>query len=173
MKHYQKNNGFTLIELLVVVLIIGILSAIALPQYQRAVEKSRVATMQPLVRSLADAQKRYKMANGDVTRSFADLDVALPGNCIIQESDYYGEEARCGKIYLHPTSASLSVQGILHLSDSSVIYMIYPAGQTTGRGSKNRCMACPGENTRANDLCLSMGSTEPVTDNDCLIYLLP
>ncbi len=78
MKHYQKNNGFTLIELLVVVLIIGILSAIALPQYTKAVEKSRAAEALVLVRAIADAEERYFMANGDYTPDITSLDLAFP-----------------------------------------------------------------------------------------------
>ncbi len=57
------KKGFTLIELLVVVLIIGILSAIALPQYTNAVEKSRAAEAELILRSLRDAQARCILQN--------------------------------------------------------------------------------------------------------------
>ncbi|ACC98611.1 Type II secretion system subunit H, I [Elusimicrobium minutum Pei191] len=53
-----KNKGFTLIELLVVVLIIGILAAIALPQYQKTVRKSRTAEVLTLGRALRDSMNR-------------------------------------------------------------------------------------------------------------------
>ncbi len=79
MKHYQKNNGFTLIELLVVVLIIGILSAIALPQYTKAVERARAAEAFTNLRALVQAEKVYKMANGTATRDLTLLDIQLAG----------------------------------------------------------------------------------------------
>jgi prepilin-type N-terminal cleavage/methylation domain-containing protein len=58
-------KAFTLIELLVVVLIIGILAAIALPQYLLTVEKTRFAEMQLVTNSLAKELEYYKLLNGD------------------------------------------------------------------------------------------------------------
>ena len=58
------NGAFTLIELLVVVLIIGILAAIALPQYQKAVQKSRLAEVAIRAKSLEQAIDLYVLENG-------------------------------------------------------------------------------------------------------------
>ena len=69
-KIYQKSSpankslGFTLIELLVVVLIIGILAAVALPQYEKAVMKSRVSSILPWFKELKRGRDLYLLDGG-------------------------------------------------------------------------------------------------------------
>lgn len=87
------KKGFTLIELLVVVLIIGILSAIALPQYQVAVAKSRLATVMATTRALKNGQEMLFLANGAYEDSLENMGGALPGGC----TDQGGGQAVCGK----------------------------------------------------------------------------
>ena len=74
----RKNEGFTLIELLVVVLIIGILSAIALPQYQKAVNKTRIMERVPALNALGKSEQVYYLANGEYTTDLTALDVSAP-----------------------------------------------------------------------------------------------
>ncbi|MBP5430078.1 MAG: type II secretion system protein [Elusimicrobiaceae bacterium] len=73
----KTNPGFTLIELLVVVLIIGILAAVALPQYQFSVLKSRTAEALENLRTLHQAQELYFLEHGEYTDQLANLSITL------------------------------------------------------------------------------------------------
>ena len=74
----KVKNGFTLVELLVVVLIIGILAAIAVPQYQKAIEKSKAVQAITLLRAVQKAQEAYFLANGKLATDFNELIVDIP-----------------------------------------------------------------------------------------------
>ena len=75
----NNNKGFTLIELLVVVLIIGILAAMAMPQYFKAMERSRMTEAVTLLANTAQAQQRKYMQVNAFAKNFSSLDVAPRG----------------------------------------------------------------------------------------------
>lgn len=89
-----QNAGFTLIELLVVVLIIGILAAVAVPQYERAVGRSRMAEALAALRSLSQAAEAYALAAGEWPTSYDVLSVVPAGKMTTYKTDNDRVEGR-------------------------------------------------------------------------------
>lgn len=77
----MNKKGFTLIEMLVVVLIIGILAAVALPQYFKAVEKSRSTEALSVMGSIAAAMERARLVSSNNTypTTLENLDIEIAG----------------------------------------------------------------------------------------------
>ena len=89
------NHGFTLIELLVVVLIIGILAAVAVPQYNRAVEKSRASEAVVNLRTIVRAEELYELENGTITTKKENLPITISNGQFFNYSIYsqpYGKK---------------------------------------------------------------------------------
>ena len=116
---------FTLIELLVVVLIIGILAAIALPQYQKAVLKTRAATIFPVLDALIKAEEVYYLTNGKGASDARELDIQMPGNCsLAAEDNDQGGSWSCGTDFMVKLS-----------EDGSYVWAVYCPGHNTSTES--------------------------------------
>ena len=74
----KANGGFTLIELLVVIIIIGILSAIALPSFLNQGNRARQSEAQTYIGSMNRAQQVFYMENAAFTDTFDDLGIGIP-----------------------------------------------------------------------------------------------
>ncbi len=161
MKKIVKNKrAFTLIELLVVVLIIGILAAVAVPQYQKAVYKSRAVDAIMLLKTITDAQEVYFLANGKYTSNLDNLDIEieikLHGKNIDETSSSYLYRCDNEDATGYPRTCIAST-GNKNMPDFE-FHLIH--SNFIGYNGKKWCRAY-NKNETALQICKNMGTSDP------------
>ena len=123
---WRNKQGFTLIELLVVVLIIGVLAAMALPQYRVAVGMSRASTMYAFLRGVDQAQQAFYMANNRYATTFDALSVGIPpGFTKVNERMIRKDRTRCYFLEREQGTWGLSVKCRADTSSNVVLEKYY------------------------------------------------
>jgi len=133
------TKGFTLLELLVVVLIIGILAAVALPQYKKAVEKSKASQALALIKSINESIQSYYLTTEHYPTSFDQLDISIPESFdkdekLVPNNNTYGKSNKDWNISIERLSS-----GYLN------IYIIRISGKYKGAGflmNRNNKIIC-------------------------------
>ena len=151
----MKNKAFTLIELLVAILIIGILAAIALPQYQMLIEKSKYYQLKTMAKAVNEAISRYELSNNTYPSMITDLDIELP-----QDGDF-----SCNIFHYAPEVPYINCGR--EIFGVRVIYYIKKQG--------TKPYLCVAKSTDlshpANILCAKEAhSGKPTCNNDCTHY---
>ena len=141
----KKGRGFTLIEVLVVVLIIGVLAAVALPQYQKAVLKSRYSAMMPVGKAIADSNEAYYMEHGVYANSPADL--------LVQGKLSYSDGTH---ISMPKDKEMLSYVLVTNDNVSNARYLVFQKHSEVFADTT----ICEAGDTRAKQMCQALGGVE-------------
>ncbi|WP_428897910.1 type IV pilus assembly protein PilE [Parelusimicrobium proximum] len=154
----KQGGGFTLIELLVVVLIIAILAAVALPQYTKAVEKSRATEVLLNLKALKEANERYYLANDVYATNMDSLDIT------VKDSNYW----------TYALSGQNSAYATRNNDKGCIIAFRYDKKVEGGTQSYRHCR-CDGDDAYAAEFCGGAlgGTIDGTASNGSDSYALP
>ncbi len=157
MKSNRRKRGFTLIELLVVVLIVAILAAIAVPQYQKAIDRASFSQAWATAYSIKEAQELYYLTHGSYAPSLNDLDIKMAGvpNQLRIVFSSGGSSTGLFAVYVYPLRVP-----------ETFLFWIYDHQNTehSALAGKKYCFAQK-NNKRGNALCAQLANTVPKTLN--------
>ena len=165
----MKTRAFTLIELLVVVLIIGILAAIAVPQYQKAVLKTKYHTLMNITKAVKDAQERYFLQNGEYAEHFSDLDITAPAGGIIGpielksvSGSFFNAEGMTlndGEIIVAIPFDKQQVFGMLYIDNERAMdYNLRADNHYMWDGARAMCVSWPKVGTTGQNICKNLST---------------
>ena len=178
----NTGKGFTLLELLIVVLIIGILAAIALPQYQKIVNKTKFAKLQSTAISLRDAYNEYVLLHGESTKNFSDLSITLPDEFQLTLDHYNttcmtnSDMSCCLQKYYYGSSSNYK-EGYIVCYNKEMDYGYYESlFSREGEPINGKYCIAKVDDTKAGDFCAILGTYNKFSSlfantNSATVYL--
>lgn len=104
----SASKGFTLIELLVVIVIVGILSAVAIPQFLNQVRRSRTAEAQAALTAVGRASEVYRLDFSQYPSDYTTIQYGCPESYCGSKKDKYMNDPWSAPNYQTPVATEIS-----------------------------------------------------------------